>query len=119
LALQRPKNYTGRGRLLHAISRFEETPPVTAIELHDGEYIRLESLDIAAAEVESALLAAAPGEQEEARAADELMFTTGLAKTTAREALDRLYGKGALVRTGAGVKGDPHRYHRPPVPLAA
>lgn len=119
MALQRPRGHTGTARMLHAVSRFEETPQSTAIQLHDGEYVRLESLDVAAEEVERALFAAAPAEPAEAKSADEIMFATGLKKTTARDALDRLCAKGSLVRLGSGVKGSPFRFHRPPLAVAA
>jgi hypothetical protein len=119
LALQRPKNYSGPGRMLYARSRFDETPEETAIELHDGEFARMASLDITAEEVERALFTAAPADPEEAKSADELMFATSLKKTTAREALDRLCTKGKLERVGSGTKGRPFRYHRPPLELAA
>jgi hypothetical protein len=119
LALQRPKNYSGSGRVLYARSRFDETPEETAIELHEGEFVRMPSLEIAAEEVERALSAAAPADLGQAKTADELMFATSLRKTTARDALARLCANGKLERVGSGTKGRPFRYHRPPLELAA
>jgi RecA-family ATPase len=119
LALQRPPKYSGTGRMLYARSRFDETPEATAIELHDGEFVRMQSLEVSAEEVERALFAAAPADPTEAKSADELMFATGLKKTTARTALEHLCGKGKLKRLGSGTKGSPYRYSRPPLEIAA
>lgn len=113
LALQRPKNHVGSGRLLYALSRFDETPATTAIELRAGEYIRMSSLDVAAEQVERALMAAAPAGSTDAKTADEIMFSAGLKKTVARDALERLCTGGKLARVGSGKKGDPYRYYRP------
>ena len=78
LARQHPKNYTGSSRILHALSQFEATPAETAVELHDGEYIRLGALDIAVEQMERALLAVALSDPEEARSArNALMLESG------------------------------------------
>ncbi|QRK12293.1 AAA family ATPase [Archangium violaceum] len=112
VALQRPPNHTGQVRILHALSRYEETPSTLTIELGDEGYSVREGLDIEAQDLERALLLAVPDTEEDAKTADELMDKTGLKKTKAREALARMVKEGKLLQTGTGRKGAPYRYWR-------
>ncbi|WNG33292.1 AAA family ATPase [Archangium violaceum] len=112
VALQRPPNHTGQVRILHALSRYEETPSTLTIELGDEGYSVREGLDIEAQDLERALLLAVPDTEEDAKTADELMDRTGLKKTKAREALARMVKEGKLLQTGTGRKGAPYRYWR-------
>lgn len=110
LALQRPPGYTGQVRIIHALSRYEETPSTLTIELGDEGYVVREGFDIGIQEVERALLLAVPDTETDAKTADELLAETDLKKTTVREALARMVKEGKLLQTGTGRKNAPYRY---------
>jgi hypothetical protein len=96
VALQRPPSHTGQVRIIHALSR----------------YIVREGFDVGVQEVVRALLLAVPDTEADAKTADELMDTTGLKKTTVREALARMVKEGKLLQSGTGRKSAPYRYWR-------
>lgn len=110
VALQRPANYTGPGRIIHTLSRYEETPSTMTIELGAEGYIVREEFDVGVQAVERALLLAVPDTEADAKTADELMAETGLKKTAVREALARMVKEGKLMQTGTGRKNAPYRY---------
>lgn len=113
VALQRPPNHTGQVRIIHALSRYEETPSNLVIELGDEGYIVREGFDIGVQEVERDLLLALPDTETDAKTADELMEETDLKKTTVRDALARMVKEGKLLQAGTGRKNQPYRYWRP------
>ncbi|WP_257455624.1 spore photoproduct lyase family protein [Archangium lipolyticum] len=113
VALQRPPNHTGQVRIIHALSRYEETPSTLTIELRDEGYVVREGFDVGVQEVERALLLAVPDTETDAKTADELMAETDLKKTTVREALARLVKEGKLSQSGTGRKNEPYRYCQP------
>jgi spore photoproduct lyase len=113
VALQRPPNHTGRVRIIHALSRYEETPSTLTIEIGDEGYVMREGFDIGVQEVERDLLLALPDTETDAKTADELMEETDLKKTTVRDALARMVKEGKLLQAGTGRKNQPYRYWRP------
>jgi hypothetical protein len=112
VALQRPPNHTGQVRIIHALSRYEETPSNLVIELGDEGYVVREDFDVGVQEVERALLLTVPDTETDAKTADELLAETDLKKTTVREALSRMVKEGKLLQSGTGRKGTPYRYWR-------
>ncbi len=97
-------------RVIHALSRFDETPDTLLVELVEGQYIALgDETEVALMEARAnvvELLGPAPG-----RTADELReHLPGTTRTTLQRALDLALGSGQAMRVGKGVRGDPYRY---------
>jgi hypothetical protein len=68
---------------------------------------------VARKEAHDSLLRTLPADAGDAVRLDDLLTSlTGVKRTTAQEVLDALAKSGAVARTGAGKKGDPHRYYR-------
>lgn len=101
-------------RILHALSRFEQTPETLALRLTDKGYVALGSeaaLGLAIAKRE--ILEAAPRIEELALTVDELIAKAAVRRTTGQEAIAVLADVRALLRTGEGKKGSPFRYYAP------
>lgn len=103
-------------RKLTALSRFDETPAETMVELTDEGYVALGS-ETAVAQVEAkrTLLTAVDGTALTMEAIEGL----GVSRTTAQTILPDLIDDGFLERIGRGVKGDPYRYQKPSRILSA
>jgi len=100
-------------RELHALSRFDDTPDLLITELTEEGYRSLGTrADVAAAEAREAILDVLPADEAEAMSLDELLRTTGVARTTAQQAIEAMLVTGHLRSIGQGVRGDPRRYWR-------
>jgi hypothetical protein len=115
LSLRRAEGNAGPNvRVLHALSRFDGAPDKLVIALEEGGYRALGSeAALAVRLAKLAILEVAPSAQAGARTLDELQEAADIRRTAAQAAVRELVAVGELVKTGAGKKGDPHRYHRP------
>lgn len=114
-ALRRGEGQARPGvRVLHGLSRFDETPPRLVIErLADGSYSALgDEVAVAHAEARQALLAALPITEGDAITFAELYAAAGGARSTAQRVLKDLLGEGIALRSGTGRKNNPFRHWR-------
>ncbi len=93
-------------RILRTIGRYEDTPDELVIALNGTEYISLGTPEERSKEATKAKVCQALGGQPQT--VETLVFSTGLNPKAVREALDGL--EQAIVREGAGKKGDPYKY---------
>ena len=115
LSLKRPEgNADPTVRVLHALSRFTDTPETLAIQLTDQGYQAIGSeVALAATVARKAVLDYAPAKVEDAKTVDDLMKVSNLKRSSIQDALAELVRDGALIKAGAGRRNDPYRYHRP------
>ncbi len=101
-------------RVLHALSRFDDTPPELTIELTDTGYVALgPGVDVATQEARRALLEETPEDEAQALTLDAILARRpGVSRTTAQRVVKSLVEAGPLGMTGAGKRGDPRRYYR-------
>lgn len=100
-------------RELHAVSRFDATPDLLIVELAEEGYRSLGTrAAVAQAEAREAILNTVPADESEAISLDELLRDTGVARTTAQQAIEAMLVTGELSSIGQGVRGDPRRYWR-------
>jgi hypothetical protein len=106
---RRPGNGNPNFRELHTEGRFDETPSSLLIELTDNGYVSHGPVRPIADEeaCEAIVEALTKGSQPLTTTDVEEM---GVSRTTATKALEKLRKDGALLRSGKGVRGDPHRY---------
>lgn len=102
-------------RMIHALSRFSETPATLAIELTPEGYVALGSESaLAVTAAKDALLDLAPSVETQGKTLEELLDgAEGVKRTAAQEALRALVEEGLLARCGEGKRGSPYRYWRP------
>jgi hypothetical protein len=128
MALRRPNGRVRESvRVLHALSRFDETPPEVAIEwlsrsAHPSTGVRAEryrvlgtGAAVAAHEARAALLVDLPETETDAVNLDEFIQShKDLTRSSCQRAIDALLeAPGSSVhRIGKGRRGDPHRYFR-------
>jgi AAA domain len=113
-------NAASNGRRLEALSRFDETPSSLVVELTDAGYVAHGTVvAIKRHTAEAAIRDALPASEATAMTADDLSDATEVKRTTCAAVLTALTEGGEVVRTGDGVKGSPHRYHRPEMLSAA
>ena len=128
LSLRRPEGQ-GRSsiRVIHALSRFSETPDTLAIErmvsaapkegvLAERIYATYVPLgpeaSVAAHDAEAALLADLPQDEIYAVKMDEFLDQhSELKRTTIQEAIRTLVESGRVRRVGLGKRGDPYRFY--------
>jgi hypothetical protein len=116
LALKRGEGATRPTvRVLHALSRFDETPGELVVELGDEGYVALgDEAAVALNDARSRLLRDLPHSPEAALSMTKLEERfTELSPTTIERARDALMAQGDVLREGKGVKGDPFRYWAP------
>lgn len=115
LSLRRPEgNGDGSIRVLHGLSRFTETPDSLALQLTADGYVALGSEAALAIEVaKRQVLEVAPGSEEHALDATELLDAAKVRRTSGQEAIAALVDLGALRRSGEGKRGSPFRYWAP------
>ena len=100
-------------RVLHALSRFDETPETLVIErTADGFKSCGDETAAASADDEEAILDALAQETMDTTA---LEAATDLKRAAAQRALKRLLAAGRLTKTGTGHKGSPFLYSRQPL----
>lgn len=99
-------------RVLHALSRFSETPDSLVIDLTDDGYIALgDEGSVATLAAETALLDRMPMSAVDALDLETLrLMEPSIAKTAAKAAIKRLFDSNKAQRCGSGKRGDPHRY---------
>ncbi len=123
LALRRPEGaHRPTIRVLHSLSRFDETPAELMIELVGGRYVALGTAkDVAVQEAREAILSEAPEDVARALSLEDLLermptdSTTGksrVKRTAAQSAVKELLCTGALASVGRGKRGDPKRFYR-------
>jgi hypothetical protein len=109
LSIRRPEGHPAPGvRVIHALSRFEETPDKVTVELKNGGYVLGQGGAVAVAR--EAVLRSVPTNESQALTLDALANAAGVTRTTAQGAIDALVLEGSLQHVGKGVKGDPRRY---------
>ena len=116
LALKRGEGATRPTvRVLHALSRFDDTPSELMVELTEEGYVALgDEPAVARAEVRAGVVGALPRDQAAALTFDELHARLpDASRTTVQRALDDLIDTGEATRSGAGRRGSPYRYFRP------
>ena len=115
LSLRRPEGNAKKTlRVLHALSRFSETPSEMLIDLTESGYVSLgEPHEAALKAAKDSILAVAPMSEMEAADLKELMEGAEISRVTAQRAVKELVDEGALSRVGAGKKGKPFRYCLP------
>lgn len=114
LSLRRPEgsNAPDNVRVLHALSRFGDTPATLTIELTEEGYIALGSeAAVALRKAREAILDVAPATADDAMTLEELRKAAGCGRHVAQDATNALVAEGVLTRTGAGKRGDPYRYY--------
>jgi hypothetical protein len=115
LALKRGEGATRPGiRILHALSRFDETPAELVIEFGEGGYVALgDQAAVAQSDARARLLADLPRSPAAALSMAEIEKRfEGLSASTIERARDALIAEGDVLRTGKGKRGDPYRYWR-------
>ena len=107
-------NTSPNRRVLHSLSRFDETPDTLVIELQGGEYVSLgNETQVALRLAKDAILSTAPRTEDDAKATNDLIKDAEVKSTIAKEALNELLREGQLSRTGGGKKGNPYKYWAP------
>ncbi|MEJ7763155.1 MAG: AAA family ATPase [Thermomicrobiales bacterium] len=101
-------------RKLTSLSRFDETPDEQMVELTEaGEYVsRGDGAAVAHAEALAAVMMAVPDREGFAAEEKDILEATGIARATARRALEELIRDGKVVRVGDGKRGSPYRFWR-------
>ena len=102
-------------RVLHTLSRFDETPDKLVIDLQGGEYVSLGTeTRVAILVAKEALLSGAPISEESSVDANKLIEEAdGVKSTVGNQAISELVQEGKLLRRGAGKRGDARRYWNP------
>jgi hypothetical protein len=111
-------------RVIHGLSRYDETPDTLAIELTENGYVALGSATaVAAAEARKAILEVVPTTEETAMKLDDLQEAAQVKRTPAQDAVKQLVTDGLLCETGGridedgkrkGVRKNPVCYWQPP-----
>jgi len=98
-------------RVIHALSRFSETPDVTVVDLQDGEYVNLGSEEaVAAMEARERITQTLPLAEGDALEEKALLEAAGVKRSTGQRVLRELLNEGLATRIGEGRKRDPYRY---------
>jgi hypothetical protein len=104
-------------RVIESLSRFDETPDKLVIELVEGAYKSLgDATAFAEKEAIAAIEEVLPASEGNAMPTTEIMNKLkeqNIGRTTASIALSNLANFDAIVRVGAGKRGDPYRYYKP------
>ena len=113
LSLRRAgQDYRPTVRYLHALSRFDETPQRTVIELQGTSYGMLGDEESATADMAQMKVYAALGGPDNALATAELQEQLTIRRAEMIAALNVLLASGRIRRIGHGKSGDPYRYFR-------
>jgi hypothetical protein len=98
-------------RVIHALSRFSETPDELVIDLTPGGYVPLgQTKAVEAKEAEASTLLTTPRKECEAVTLEDLVKATGVKRATGQRAVTILCSNGQLARVGEGKRGNPYRY---------
>ena len=112
LSLRRPEgNHKRNVRLLHAVSRFDETPEQQLIELTDEGFRSLgEPGDVAIEQEQLNIMAVLPHDKKNALDIEALCDATHMSRAQMQRRVDELLKDGKIFKTGRGRKGDAFRY---------
>lgn len=115
LSLRRPEGYASpTQRVLHALSRFDETPDSLVIELKDQHYVALGDESVLSAEAaRKAILDALPSDVTGAKPAEEILNVADVRRTLGKSILNDLVRQEVVQRVGAGKRNDAYRFFRP------
>ena len=110
--MRRPEgNHKRNVRLLHAVSRFDETPEQQLIELTDEGFRSLgEPGDVAIEQEGLKITAALRNGKRNALDIEALCDATEMSRAQLQRRLDELLNDGKIRKTGRGRKGDAFRY---------
>ena len=99
-------------RVIHGLSRFDETPDTLVVELRQEGYVALgDETAIALHDARTAIGEHLPTDPGRAISQDELReLAKGTPRTTLQRALVQLLEERTVRRVGAGKRGDPYRY---------
>jgi hypothetical protein len=98
-------------RVIHSLSRYDETPSQLVIELREGTYVVLgEEANLAIFEARKLLQEHLPTIEDHALTLEELLGRTGVGRTTLQKALNGAVEDREASKKGKGVRGDPVRY---------
>jgi len=117
------RRHTGNGaptlRVLHALSRFDETPDKLVIDLTPGGYVAMGTEEAVAVDRgKAAILDVVSTSEEEALSLDDFVDKGVVKRSTGQTVLKELAADGDLVRTGEGKRGHPFRYYLKTIPAA-
>jgi len=114
LSLRRAEGQGRPGvRVIHGLSRFDETPDSLVIELTDTGYVALGSeTDLAVSEGRGKLLDAMPSTAQAAVTLAELLEAAGLSRSVGQRVLTDLLAAKIVTRVGAGKRGDAYRFYQ-------
>jgi hypothetical protein len=112
LSLRRPEGKTRPTvRVIHSLSRFDQTPPELVIELVDGEYVSHGTgQDVAAQEALENVLEALPTSEGDAIALKDICEAIKAGRRTTQRALDEHLEAGRVRCVGTGKRNDPRRF---------
>lgn len=112
LAIKHGEGGTPRNvRLIHALSRFDETPEVLAVELTAEGYLVVgETVAVLQHRVAERVLAALQESTHRSQTLEELTAATRATRSTIQRAIASLVESGRAARVGGGRKGDPYRW---------
>jgi len=113
LSLRRPDGKVRPSvRVIHAVSRFSETPDELVIELTpDGYVAHGTAPDVAHQEALEIVLGAIPQSEGAAITIEQIIDETSATRTTVQRAISELLAGMRIARTGKGRSGDPFRYY--------
>jgi RecA-family ATPase len=116
LSLRKPEGNSKKTlRVLHALSRFSETPAELLLELRENGYVALgEPHEAAVREAKDSIMATAPKSESEGVDLKNLI-ESAVPRATAQRAIDELLTEGRLARVGEGKRGKPFRYFIPEI----
>jgi predicted HTH transcriptional regulator len=106
------ENYRPTVRHLHALSRFDETPQRTVIDLQGMSYVMLGDEDSATSEVAQTKVWSALSGPDNPLTTAELQEQVTIRRADMFAAINALLAAGRIRRIGRGKVGDAYRYFR-------
>jgi putative DNA primase/helicase len=117
LDLKRPEGNTNpKLRVIHSLSRFDETPDKLVIELTDEGYTAKGFAQaVAQDKARRTVLSALKNAGDDGLTLDDMAAETETARSTMQRAVDELINEKLVTRWGEGIRGDPYRYQLIPL----
>jgi hypothetical protein len=97
-------------RVIRALSRYNDPPPESVIELTSDGYVPLDHSHVNQENTKAAILAATPKSESSAAVLKDICQCAGVQRTIGQDVVNKLLARGELRKLGRGVKGDPYRY---------
>lgn len=118
LSLRKPEGHSRKTqRIIQALSRFSETPPVLLIELTENSYLTLgDPHEAILREAKTSIIEIVPGSEAEAMTLKEIAENAGVQRSTAQRAVEELLRDEVLGKAGGGKRGSPYGYFRKGIP---